>query len=186
MTRIIVLAFAALAACSSVPPAAVPVPVVERPMDTPAAFDLGEVQRDLETGARAKYGEAAVARAFAAPTSIIAKHYFGLAPPPVLQPDGSYKEREPPLALLVRENGAWMAATGSGWRKVDAAKALALETALRDAAFWAEPDYARPGCTDAGASRLVLRFPGKPVTVRQGACGATARTEKLIFAALDA
>lgn len=181
MTLILLLAFAALAACSAVPPA----PVVERPMDTPTLFDLGEVRRDLEGGARAKYGEAAVARAFAAPASIIAKHYYGLAPPPILQPDGSFKEREPPLALLVRENGVWLAATVSAWRRIDAAKSLALETALRDAAFWAEPAYARPGCTDAGASRLVLRFPGRPVTVRQGACGATARTEKLIFAALD-
>jgi hypothetical protein len=181
MKWLALLALGTLAACSTVPAAP-----VERPMDTPVTLDLAEVRKDLESGAEAKFGEVAFNRLRAASTSIIAKRYFGLAPPPVLQPDGSYKDPEPPIALLVRENGQWLTATPTGWRPVAAPASTALDQALADPAFWKEPAFAPPTCTDAGASRLLLRYPNRPLTVRQGACGATARTEHLVGLALNA
>jgi hypothetical protein len=152
------------------------------------AFDPDLVRRDLEASADARFGEPLTEQAVAGDTFLIAKHYFGLAPPPELQPDGSYRDREPPVALLVKEEGRWQAARpgSNGFQPIAPDKAATLDRLVSDEALWSEPDHARAGCTDAGASLLWLKMPGRPVLVRRGACGATARTERLIFAALDA
>lgn len=155
-------------------------------MEARPAFDPAEVRRDLETSARAKFGDALVEQTLASPEFLFAKHYYGLAPPPTLQPDGSYRYPEPPTAMLIRREGQWLSArSGGGFVAVAPEKAAALEAMLAEPGFRAEPAYAEPGCTDAGASLLWLKPAGQPALVRRGACGATARTERLIFLALD-
>ena len=178
----IVLAFA-LAACAPAVPVAQP---AETPEAIPPGFVPERVRSDLETTARQRFGNALTDQALASPTYLLSKHYMGLAPPPVLQPDGSYKEREPPMAMLIRENGRWMAATPGGWRPAKAEQAAAIDAMIADAAFWAEPAWAQPGCTDAGGSLLMLKVPQRARIVRQGACGATQRTERLVFLGLEA
>ena len=151
------------------------------------AFDPAEVRRDLEGSARARFGDALVDEALASPAFVLAKHYYGLSPPPILQPDGSYRFPEPPTAMLIRRDGAWLAArAGGGFAPVDPAKAAALEAALGEPAFRSEPAYLEPTCTDAGASLLWLKLPGRPTLFRKGACGGTARTERAVFLVLDA
>jgi len=88
--------------------------------------------------------------------------------------------------MLIRENGQWLAATATGFRPVKPEKAARIDAVLADPAFWAEPAWAQPGCTDAGGSLLMLKVPQRAQIVRQGACGATQRTERLVFFSLDA
>jgi hypothetical protein len=151
-----------------------------------SAFDAERVRGDLETTARARFGDALTDRALASAAYLFSKHYMGLPPPPVLQPDGSYKDPEPPMAMLIRENGQWLAATATGFRAANPAKAEEIDALLADPAFWAEPAWAQPGCTDAGGSLMMLKVPRRAPVVRQGACGATKRTERLVFLGLEA
>ena len=90
------------------------------------------------------------------------------------------------MAMLIRVDGQWLAATSIGFRAINPEKAATIDAVLGDAAFWAEPAWAQPGCTDAGGSLLMLKVPQRPRIVRQGACGATQRTERLVFLALEA
>ena len=179
----ILLPVLALGACT-----ATPAPVaVERPTDSAAArFDAARVQSDLETTARQRFGDALVDRVLASPTYVFAKHYWGLPPPPKVQPDGSYKYPDPPMAMLVFENGNWLVATPGGLRPAKAEQAAQIDAILKDRLFWAEPAWSNPTCTDAGGSLLMLKVPVRPRIVRQGACGATQLTERLVFRALDA
>ena len=181
---ILLAAGAALAACAPTAPVTEP---VARPAESVGRhFDPVAVQADLETTARQRFGEALVAQALASDAYLFAKHYMGLPPPPIVQPDGSYKYPDPPMAMLVRRDGQWLAATANGFRPAKADKAAAVEAIVRDADFWAEPAWAQPGCTDAGGSLLMLKVPPRERIVRQGACGATQRTERLVFLALEA
>ena len=184
---LLVAATAALSACAPAPPAPVPAAVLARPLDSiQPGFRPAEVRGDLEATARQRFGDALTDRALASDTYLFAKHFVGLAPPPIVEPDGSYRYPPPPMAMLIRENGQWLAATAAGFRAVSADKAAAIDALVRNAAFWSEPDYAEPGCTDAGASLLMLKAPPRPVVVRRGACGRTALTERLVFLALEA
>ena len=182
--RSILLGCAALAACAPTAPVTEP---VDRPSESMGPqFNPVTVQADLETTARQRFGEALVAQALASDAYLFAKHYMGLPPPPIVQPDGSYKYPDPPMAMLVRRDGQWHAAAADGFRLAKADKAAAIEAMVRDADFWAEPAWAQPGCTDAGGSLLMLKVPRLERIVRQGACGATQRTERLVFLALEA
>ena len=177
--------FLALAACT---PAVSPQPVTEagREDSGPAWFDAVRVETDLKTTARERFGEGYYAEAIRAPTYLFAKHYVGLAPPPIVQPDGSYKYPPPPMAMLLRDSAGWKVATATGFRQARPDKAAAIEAILVDPAFWGEPASSQPACTDAGGSLLMLRAPRRDQIVRQGACGATALTERLVFLALEA
>ena len=178
------VALAALATCAPVAPA--PEPVTGSPESVQPGFDPAALQADPEATARLRFGKALVSRALAAPVHLFAKHYMGLAPPPIVQPDGSYRYPDPPMAMLIREDGQWLAATLDGMRPAKPDKVAAIDAIVGDAAFWADPAWARPGCTDAGGSLLMLRAPPRQGIVRQGACGATQRTERLGFLALEA
>ncbi len=90
------------------------------------------------------------------------------------------------MAMLARRDGRWLAATANGFRPAKPDKAAAIEAIVRDSEFWREPAWAKPGCTDAGGSLLMLKVPPRDRIVRQGACGATQRTERLVFIALEA
>jgi hypothetical protein len=174
-----------LAGCA-IPAAPDPQLTTDGRSEASPAFDASEVQRDLEASARAKFGAALTEQALASPAFLLAKHYFGLSPPPIVQPDGSYRYPDPPTALLIRRDGTWLAARpGTGFSPVAADKAAAIEASLRDPAFWSEPEFAMPTCTDAGSSLLWLKLPARRVAIRRGACGATQRTERMIFLALD-
>jgi hypothetical protein len=182
-TRLSIILAAALCACA---PA---VPVVQpeaAPEAIPPGFDPERVRSDLETTARQRFGDALTDRALASPTYLFSKHYVGLAPPPIVQADGSFKYPDPPMAMLIREKNQWLAATPSGFRPAKPNKAAAIDAILGDWAFWAEPAWAQPGCTDAGGSLLMLKVPQRARIVRQGACGATQRTERLVFLGLEA
>ena len=181
--RIALLLAATLSACAPAVPVSQP---VATPEAIPPGFDVERVRSDLETTARQRFGDALTDRALASPTYLFSKHYMGLPPPPILQPDGTYKDPEPRMAMLIRENGQWLAATSMGFRAVNPEKAAAIDAMIADAAFWAEPAWAQPGCTDAGGSLLMLKVPQRARIVRQGACGATQRTERLVFLGLEA
>jgi hypothetical protein len=176
-------AAAALSACAPTVPAAAP---VASPEVIPLGFDAQRVRTDLETTARQRFGDALTDRALASPVYLLSKHYMGLPPPPIVQPDGSYKYPDPPMAMLIRDNGQWLAATATGFRPAKPDKAAAIDAITADPAFWAEPAWAQPGCTDAGGSLLMLKLPPRGAIVRQGACGATQRTERLVFLGLEA
>jgi hypothetical protein len=142
-----------------------------------------QIQEDVESSVRERFGDAALARAAAAEASILSKLYRGMPLPPVRQPDGSWKEAPHPTALLVRENGRWHRGDGSGFSPVDAAAQTELEALLGSAAFWAEPArIPQGGCTDGGSTLFLIRTPDKPPQVRQGTCGGPALHARLISA----
>ena len=173
----------ALTACAPAVPVAQPV----EPGDAVIpGFVPERVRSDLEKTARERFGDVLTERALASPTYLFSKHYMGLPPPPIVQSDGSYKYPDPPMAMLIRENGKWLAATESGFRSAKPESAAAIDAIIGDPAFWAEPAWAQPGCTDAGGSLLMLKVPQRARIVRQGACGATQRTERLVFLGLQA
>ena len=141
-----------------------------------------EFQYDLLATARDRFGEANVRRALAAPTYVFAKFYHGMLPPP--RPgDPPYS---PPMALLMRENGQWFAATSAGFRPAKAETVAKLDALLADRAFWATPNWTGPGCTDAGASLLMLKVPNRAEIIRHGTCGETQPTEYFVRLALEA
>ena len=176
-------AVAALWACAPAVPVAQPVAASEEVIP---GFDAERVRTDLQKTARERFGDALTDRALASPAYLLSKHYMGLAPPPIVQPDGSYKYPDPPMAMLIRENGQWLAATATGFRRAKPDQATAIDAMIADRAFWAEPAWAQPGCTDAGGSLLMLKAPQRARIVRQGACGATQHTERLVFLGLEA
>ena len=180
------ISICALAGCAT---AVAPVPSAQRVIPSgppPAILQPGyrpaEFEHDLLATARDRFGEANVRRALAAPTYLFAKFYHGMLPPP--RPgDPPYA---PPMALLMRENGQWFAATASGYRPAKAESVAKLEAQLADRAFWAAPNWTGPRCTDAGASLLMLKVPNRPEIIRHGTCGETQPTDYLVRLALDA
>ena len=145
--------------------------------------DMASVERELLATARERFGEAAVRRALAAPTYLFAKFYHGMLPPPPPGPAPPYK---PPMALLIRENGQWLAATASGFRSARTEITEQLDAQLASAAFWSAPSSGGPACTDAGASLLLLKVPSRPETVRTGTCGTTQPNERVTMLAIGA
>lgn len=148
-------------------------------------FDPVRVRADLEKTARDRFGSAPTDAALKADTFLIAKHYHGLPLPPIVQADGTYRYPDPPFAMLIRRNGQWLAVRKDGFAPIAPDKAEAIDSTLREDAFWKEPAYVEPGCTDAGASLLWLKMPGKPLLVRQGSCGGSEHSQRAIFLALD-
>lgn len=172
----------ALAACST--PAAPPEPLPgTRPLEVlQPGFDPALARSDLIATARERYGTTAAERALASPTYLFAKRFVGMPPPP---PPGAGPDwRAPtPSALLIRENGRWLAATEGGWRPAAPEAAAEIEQLLADPAFWSEPAFT-PACPDFGAMLLLLKVPGRKETVRNSQC--TGRAERLVSAALRA
>ncbi len=145
--------------------------------------DMPTVERELLATARERFGEAAVRRALGAPTYLFAKYYHGMLPPP---PPGGAPPYKPPMALLIRENGQWLAATDQGFRPARADITPQLDALLASPNFWAVSTTTGPPCPDAGASLLLLKVPSRPETVRTGTCGATQPNERLVMLAIDA
>lgn len=183
MNKALTLLLCFVGSCAA-PPAAVPA------RQQPAAGDTvsseGErVRHDLESSVRSKFGDKLAAEGLSAPTFILAKRYVGL-PRPILQPDGAYRFAEPPVAMLVRRGGVWLAAKVDGtFAPVPPENAAGINAVVNDPAFSAEPSFTPPTCTDAGGDLLWLNAEGRPATVRQSACGSAARTERLVLLALE-
>lgn len=143
-------------------------------------------EQDLLWSAMQLFGEPLVRRALASGAYIFAKHYPGMMPPPPPGAGPDYRYPEPPTALLFHENGTWLAATKDGVRQARPDKIQEIRQVLSGDRFWKEPVWAPPGCTDAGASLLLLKIPGRPEVVRSASCGTTGGSETVVFRALEA
>jgi hypothetical protein len=148
-------------------------------------FDKAAIEYDLLTSARVQFGEAAIRRALATETYLLAKHYHGRMPPPP-PPGTPWLPSEPLVAMLIRENGRWLLATTDGWRAAESGAAADIEAILADSAFWAEPEWGQSGCTHSGASIFLLKVPNRPEIVRRGVCGPAQRGERLVLLAVSA
>lgn len=141
----------------------------QRPLESISSHPSPQsVRQDLIATSRERYGAAAVERALTAPTYLIVKRFAGMVPPP---PPGAGQNWRPPTpgALLIRDEGQWLAATSSGWRRADPTAAGDLDTLLADQRFWSEPSYIPP-CPDFGASLLLLKVPGRAEVLRTSTC----------------
>jgi len=183
-----------LAACGPVQPTT-PVTTAEPPLVIPQGappesvgphFDRAGVETNLLASARQRFGEALVQRAIAAPAFLFTKHYRGMAPPPPPDAGPDWKYPEPPVAMLFMEHGVWMAADAGGVRQARPDKVSEIDAILSNPAFGAEPDFPAPGCTDSGASLLMVKLPARPRQTRRGVCGAGQHGEHLVFRALEA
>ena len=181
MRALVLLAAALLAGCAVTPQAA----HGGRPGEPERReFTDAQIRTDVEESVRARFGPAAFDRALRAEASVMAKLYQGLPPPPVRQPDGTWADPQRPTALLLREHGRWLAYVPSGERPLGPEWAAEVEGLLKSAAFWSEARRVpQGGCTDGGSSLLVIRYPGRGDTVRQGTCGGPLLHRRLISAA---
>ena len=55
---------------------------------------------------------------------------------------------------------------------------------LADTGPWAEPTYANPTCTDAGATYMIVSLPNRPFLLKAANC-ATPKSERLGLAAIN-
>lgn len=184
MIRNALLFTVALAACAPTAPAPQPaarvIPSGPEPDQIEWGYNRAVIERDLLTTARARLGEATVRRALAADAYLFAKSYAGMLPPPPPNAGPDWHYPVPPFTLLFHEGQGWLVATKDGARPAQPAAITEIRALLSDPLFWRQPDWAGPGCTDAGASLLMLKLPGRPESVRRGACGDTELTERLV------
>jgi hypothetical protein len=111
----------------------------------------------------------------------MSRHYQGLPPP---TPPGE-PPRPPIAALLLLEKGVWhRAETGGAFKPLTSDQQQQLLTALADTGPWAEPTFANPTCTDAGATYLIVSLPNRPFLLRAANCG-TPKSEKLGLAVIN-
>jgi hypothetical protein len=182
--RVSILALSALAACAPTATGELP-SVAPGPTDyvetLPAGFDAQQVKADLEGAIVERFGAAALKRAQSAEAYVLARHYQGLPQPP--------RPGEPPpppiAALLMLERGVWYRAeTGGAFRPLTATQQQQWITALADTGAWAEPTFANPTCTDAGATYLIVSLPNRPFLLHAANC-ATPKSERLGLAAIN-
>jgi hypothetical protein len=186
MKRPLLLACLLAGCVAADPPAAErAIPAGPPPERIDYGFDRAAIEYDLLTTARARFGEAAVRRALAAESYLLAKHYHGRMPPPP-PPGTPWRAAEPLMAMLVKEGGRWLAAAPEGFRPARSEPAAAIDDVLAARAFWAEPEWGQPGCTHPGASIYMLKVPLRPEIVRRGVCGPAPLGERLVFHAADA
>lgn len=160
-------------------------PVASGPTDyvesLPAGFSARQVIVDLEAAVAQRFGPAALRRAQSAEGYVMSRHYQGLPPP---MPPGS----APPLpiaALLILEQDTWYRAeAGGGFRPLTATQQQGWLAVLADTGPWAEPTYAHPTCTDAGATYLIASLSNRPFLLRAANC-ATPKSERLGLAAIN-
>src|SRR4029453_15726360 len=109
------------------------------------------------------------------------RHYQGLPPPP--RRGGA---PPPPIgAILILERGVWLrGTTRGGFRGGRGGNPQQWLAALADTGPWAEPTFANPTCTDAGATYLIVSLPNRPFLLRAANCG-TPKSEKLGLAVIN-
>ena len=182
--RLFILAFAALSACAPAATRELP-SVAAGPTDyvenLPAGFSAQKVKADLEAAIVERFGAPALKRALSAEAYVLSRHYQGLPQPP--QPGSA-----PPLpiaALLILERDVWYRAeTGGAFRPLTEGQQQQWLAALADTGPWAEPTFANPTCTDAGATYLIVSLPNRPFLLRAANC-ATPKSERLGLAAIN-
>ena len=182
--RYSMIAFAALSACTPTmtqelqPVAAGPTDYVE---SLPASFSAQKVKAELESAIVERFGAAALKRAYSAEAYALSRHYQGLPPPP----QAGEAPRPPIAALLILERSVWYRAEGGGaFRPLSPAQQQQWLAALADSGPWAEPTYANPTCTDAGATYLIVSLPNRQFLLRAANCG-TPKSERLGLAAIN-
>jgi hypothetical protein len=185
--KIAVFPGALLSACTAAAPTAPPglPPVAAGPTDyvepLPPGFDAMTAKADLEAGVVARFGAAALGRALSSEAYVLSRHYQGMAPPP--EPGAP-----PPLpiaALLMLERGVWYRAdTGGAFKPLTAEQQRQWLAVLADTGPWAEPTYANPTCTDAGATYVIASLPNRPYLLHAANC-ATPKSERLGLAAIN-
>ena len=180
--RIMVIALT-LSACAPVTQQLTP--VAPGPTDyienLPAGFSAQKVKADLEAAIVERFGAAALKRAQSSEGYVLSRFYQGLPVPP--PPDGT--QPLPIAALLILEQNVWYRAeTGGAFRPLTAREQNEWFSALADTGPWAEPTYANPTCTDAGATYLIVSIPSRPFLLRAANC-ATPKSERLGLAAIN-
>jgi hypothetical protein len=182
--RLSIFVFAALSACAPFRPGELP-PVQSGPTDfvenLPPSFNAQQVKADLEAAVVERFGSAAFQRAQSAEGFVLSRHYQGLPQP---TPPGA----APPMpiaAMLILERNIWYRAeTGGIFRALTTAQQKQWLAALADTGPWAEPTFANPTCTDAGATYLIVSVPNRPFLLRAANC-ATPLSERLGLAAIN-
>jgi hypothetical protein len=182
--RLFMLVFAALSACASATTHELQ-PVPSGPTDyvenLPAEFSAQQVKANLEAAIVERFGAAALKRAQSAEAWVLSRHYQGLPQP---TPAGG-TPRPPIAALLMFERYVWYRAEpGGAFRPLTAAQQQRWLTVLADTGPWNEPTYAKPTCTDAGATYLIVSLPNRPFLLRAANC-AMPKSERLGLAAID-
>ena len=182
--RLPVLIMAALSACSPTTMPELP-PVQSGPTDyvenLPPGFSAQQVNTDLEAAIVERFGSAALKRASMAEAYVLSRHYQGLP-----RPLGPGETTPLPIAAaLILERGVWYrAAVGGSFIPLTADQQQQWLAALADTGPWAEPTYAHPTCTDAGATYLIVSLPSRPFLLRAANC-ATPKSERLGLAAIN-
>jgi hypothetical protein len=182
--RLFMLALAALSGCTPAtmrnlrPVGSAPTDYVE---SLPRGFDAQQVKADLERAIVERFGAAALKRAQSAEAYVLSRHYQGL-PQPILP------GQDPPLpiaALMIFERNVWYRAERGGvFRPLTRAQEQQWLAVLADTGPWAEPTFANPTCTDAGATYLIASLPDRPFLLRAANC-ATPKSERLGLAAIN-
>jgi hypothetical protein len=182
--RLLLVAFATLSACAPTTThelqsvEAGPTDYVE---NLPPGFNAHQVKADLEGAIVERFGAAMLKRALSAEAYVLSRHYQGLPQPP--RPGGA--PPVPIVALLMFERNVWYRAeTGGAFRPLTAAQQQQWLAALADTGPWAEPTFANPTCTDAGATDLIISLPNRPFLLRAANC-ATPKSERLGLAAIN-
>jgi len=142
-----------------------------------AGFSADHVREWTARHVEYRLGPEALRLASSAATSVMVTHHQGL-PRPVQNPDGSWGYEPPGANAMVRGPAGWTGWAGEESRAVAPARAAEIDRILADPAFWAEPDFVPPTCTDAGARRLIVRHRGRTAARQQG-CGGTGLTGRL-------
>ncbi|CAA9506434.1 MAG: hypothetical protein AVDCRST_MAG09-1080 [uncultured Sphingomonas sp.] len=180
--RILVMALV-LSACAPISQSLSPVPPgpTDYVENLPPGFSAQKVKADLEEAIIARFGAAALKRAQSAEGHVLSRFYQGMPTPP--PPDG--KPQLPIAALLILEQSVWYRAeTGAAFRPLTPREQSEWLSALSDTGPWAEPTYANPTCTDAGATYLIVSVPNRPFLLRAANC-ATPKSERLGLAAIN-
>ena len=81
--------------------------------------------------------------------------------------------------------GVWYRAeTGGSLHPLTSGQQQQWLAVLADTGPWAEPTFANPTCTDAGATYLIVSLPNRPFLLRAANC-ATPKSERLGLAAIN-
>ena len=153
------------------------------PTEAPAtAFREEAVREAVEDLIRWRLGETALREANAAPAALMASFHQGL-PRPIACPGGRWAYAPPAVSAAVRTADGWVRWRGEAREGYAPAVSAEIDRILADPAFWREPAFDRPTCTDAGAQRLIARS-GTHGAVRQQSCsggGLTRRLHQLVI-----
>jgi hypothetical protein len=140
-------------------------------------FDEAAIRAAVLCDVAARLGSEALAEIRSAPSSVLVTFHQGL-PRPVQRSDGSWTYEGPYVNAAIRVGGAWIGWRGANRQPLGSALSAEIDRILSDPAFWREPAYVPPACTDAGARRLVVAHDGRNV-VRQQSCGGTGLSGRL-------